>query len=165
MLDFPRYRFPVSGSKNEMMRPLPLATCLALLAALPLMAVHAYQPTPSEADAQATAEAAEADQANAEATEAAETVPPAPAAAVIGDPDHGRMLTYTCHGCHGVIGYKNAYPNFHVPKIGGQSTEYLTAALQGYKQGTRKHPTMQAQAESFSDQDIADLAAYLSTLK
>ena len=52
-----------------------------------------------------------------------------------------------------------------MPRIGGQSAEYLTQALTEYKKGNRKHPTMQAQSESFSDQDIADLSAYLSSLK
>ena len=52
-----------------------------------------------------------------------------------------------------------------MPKIGGQSAEYLTNALTEYKKGARKHPTMQAQSQSFSDQDIADIAAFLSTLK
>jgi cytochrome c553 len=64
-----------------------------------------------------------------------------------------------------VTGYKNVYPTYYVPKIAGQSNEYLLAALKGYKQGTRKHPTMQAQAQSFSDQDLADIAAYLTSLK
>lgn len=68
-------------------------------------------------------------------------------------------------GCHGVTGYKNAYPSYRVPKIGGQSSQYLTQALTEYRQGKRKHPTMQAQAQSFSEQDIADISAYLSTLK
>ncbi|WIH03436.1 cytochrome c [Xanthomonas translucens pv. graminis] len=89
----------------------------------------------------------------------------APAAAVAGNADNGRLLTYTCQGCHGVTGYKNAYPSYRVPKIGGQSAQYLTQALSEYRLGKRKHPTMQAQAESFSDQDIADIAAYLTTLK
>jgi cytochrome c553 len=82
-----------------------------------------------------------------------------------GSAEKGKPLTYTCQGCHGVTGYKNAYPSYQVPKITGQSTEYVVNALTGYKQGTRKHPTMQAQAESFSEQDIADIAAYLSSLK
>lgn len=77
----------------------------------------------------------------------------------------GKQLAYTCQGCHGVVGYKNAYPNYHVPKIGGQSAEYLVNALTEYRQGKRKHPTMQAQAGSFSEQDIADIAAFLSSLK
>ena len=75
------------------------------------------------------------------------------------------MLTYTCQGCHGITGYKNAYPSYHVPRIGGQSEQYLVNALTEYREGHRKHPTMQAQAQSFSAQDIADIAAYLSSLK
>jgi cytochrome c553 len=74
-------------------------------------------------------------------------------------------LSYTCQGCHGVTGYKNAYPNFHVPRIGGQSVDYLTQALTEYQQGKRKHPTMQTQSQSLTAQEIADLAAYLSSLK
>ena len=52
-----------------------------------------------------------------------------------------------------------------MPKITGQSAEYLANALIEYRKGARKHPTMQAQAQSFSEQDIADIAAYLSSLK
>lgn len=83
-------------------------------------------------------------------------------AAADGDAARGKQLTYTCQGCHGITGYKNAYPNYHVPRIGGQSAQYLTNALMEYRSGARKHPTMQAQAQSFSEQDIADIAAYLS---
>ncbi|OLI87755.1 c-type cytochrome, partial [Xanthomonas oryzae] len=96
---------------------------------------------------------------------------PAPAAvaatpaAPTGNPSNGRLLAYTCQGCHGVTGYKNAYPSYRVPKIGGQTSQYLTQALTEYRQGKRKHPTMQAQAQSFSEQDIADISAFLSTLK
>ncbi len=136
-----------------MMRPLPLAACLALAAALPL-ALTAQTPTSEAAPAPAPAAAAAA------------PAPAAPAAApVTGNADKGRTLTYTCQGCHGITGYKNAYPNYHVPRIGGQSAEYLVNALTEYKKGARKHPTMQAQSESFSDQDIADIAAFLSTVK
>lgn len=88
----------------------------------------------------------------------------APRPAASGDAERGHELTYTCQGCHGIAGYKNAYPNYHVPLIGGQSSIYLVNALGEYRKGTRKHPTMQAQAQSFSDQDIADIAAYLSGL-
>ncbi len=99
------------------------------------------------------------------ATAPATTPATAPATAPVGDAARGKQLTYTCRGCHGVEGYKNAYPNFHVPRIGGQAPEYLSSALHDYKQGRRTHPTMQAQAQSFSDQDIADIAAFLSGLK
>ncbi|TZF91376.1 c-type cytochrome [Cognatilysobacter lacus] len=97
---------------------------------------------------------------------------PAPAAAtaqaattVKGNAERGHELTFTCKGCHGVTGYRNAYPNYHVPRLAGQNEQYLINALTGYREGTRKHPTMQAQAQSFSPQDIADIAAYLATLK
>ena len=138
-----------------MMRPLPLAACLALAATLSVAVVTAQTPTT----------AAPAEPAPAPATAVAPATPaPAPATPV-GNPQTGRTLAYTCQGCHGVTGYKNAYPSFHVPRIGGQSAEYLTQALTEYKKGNRKHPTMQAQAQSFSDQDIADLSAYLSSVK
>ena len=105
------------------------------------------------------------------ATEAAAAEAPATAAApaapapLAGNVENGRILAYTCQGCHGITGYKNAYPSYRVPKIGGQSAQYLTQALTEYREGKRKHPTMQAQSMSFSPQDIADLSAYLSTLK
>ena len=76
----------------------------------------------------------------------------------------GKNKAYTCTGCHGIAGYKNVYPHYHVPLIGGQNYDYLVAALTEYKNGNRKHPTMEAQAVSFSDQDIADIAAYLASL-
>ena len=82
-----------------------------------------------------------------------------------GDAARGKQLAYTCTGCHGIVEYKNAYPSYRVPKIGGLNEAYIVAALTGYKKGERNHPTMKAQASSFSDQDIADIAAYLSSLK
>ncbi|MEA9488133.1 c-type cytochrome [Xanthomonas campestris] len=128
------------------MRPLPLAACLALVVFLPFGGASA---TPSVPTPPAPAAAA----------------PPPATPAPSGNAGNGRQLAYTCQGCHGVTGYKNAYPSYRVPKIGGQSAQYLTQALTEYRQGKRKHPTMQAQAQSFSEQDIADIATYLSTLK
>lgn len=125
------------------MRPQPLAACFALAFALISGAAHADPQSASPA------------------------VPPASAApaAPTGNAEAGKVLAYTCQGCHGITGYKNAYPSYRVPKIGGQSAQYLTQALTEYREGKRKHPTMQAQSMSFSTQDIADLSAYLSTLK
>lgn len=88
----------------------------------------------------------------------------APAVLAAGNAAAGRDKVYTCHGCHGITGYENAYPNYHVPKIAGQNEQYLIDALNAYKSGARSHPTMQAQADSLSAQDIADIAAYLSSL-
>ena len=77
-----------------------------------------------------------------------------------GDVERGETLAYTCLGCHGIEGYRNAYPSFRVPKLGGQKAEYIAAALRGYRAGERKHGTMQGQAVSLSDEEIDDLAAY-----
>ena len=135
-----------------MMRPLSIAASLAMvLVASAVTAQNAA--TPPASDPAATPAAA---------------APAAPAAAPAtpsGDATRGKDLTYTCRGCHGVEGYKNAYPSYHVPKLGGQSEVYLRNALLEYRGAKRKHPTMQAQAESFSEQDIADIAAYLSSIK
>jgi len=88
----------------------------------------------------------------------------AQSASAEGNVERGATLGYTCLGCHGVEGYRNAYPSYRVPKLGGQKASYLIVALQGYRDGTREHPTMTAQAASLSDEDIQDAAAYLATL-
>ena len=148
-----------------MMRPLQIAACLAF--ALTAFAVTAQDPaaTAEQAADPAAAQAqAEAAPAMAPAAEVAAAAAPA-APALQGDAVSGKGLTYTCRGCHGVTGYKNAYPNYHVPKLGGQSETFLRNALLEYRSGNRKHPTMQAQAEGYSEQQIADIAAFLSSLK
>ncbi len=66
-----------------------------------------------------------------------------------------------CIGCHGIPGYKMAYPHvYHVPMIVGQNAKFIEVALNAYKSGERKHPTMAAIAGTLSDKDIAELAAY-----
>lgn len=70
-----------------------------------------------------------------------------------------------CVGCHGIIGYRASFPEVHrVPKIAGQSAQYIAAALKAYKTGDRKHPTMRGIAESLSEQDIADISTYYQDL-
>jgi cytochrome c553 len=81
----------------------------------------------------------------------------------LADGEAGRLKSNTCMGCHGIPGYTNAYPTYRVPKLGGQSPEYLAAALKAYRSGERPHKTMQAQAANLSDQDIQDIAAFLAT--
>lgn len=81
-----------------------------------------------------------------------------------GDVESGKIIAYTCLGCHGIEGYRNAYPSYRVPKLGGQKEAYLVAALQGYRDGTRKHTTMNAQAQSLSTEDIENVSAYIATL-
>lgn len=82
-----------------------------------------------------------------------------------GNIENGQLLAFTCAGCHGIAEFRNAYPNFRVPKIAGQNETYLVNALKAYRNGDRQHPTMVAQASSFSEQDIADLAAYFASRK
>ena len=77
------------------------------------------------------------------------------------DPAAGKEKTRMCAGCHGISGYKTAFPEvYSVPRLGGQHAAYIVKALQAYKSGERKHPTMTAIAASLSDKDMADLAAY-----
>ena len=84
-------------------------------------------------------------------------------AAPVGDAKEAHKKIAMCEGCHGIPGYKTAYPDvYHVPKLGGQQAAYISAALHAYKAGQRKHPSMRGIAASLSDKDIADLAAYYS---
>jgi len=84
------------------------------------------------------------------------------AAQADGDAAAGRQKFYMCMGCHGIANYNNVYPTYRVPKLGGQNAQYITSALGEYKSGERSHATMHAQASSLSDQDIADIAAFLA---
>jgi cytochrome c553 len=81
-----------------------------------------------------------------------------------GDAVAGAKLNASCIGCHGIPGYQSSFPQVHhVPMISGQNAKYIAAALNAYKKGDRKHPTMRAVAASLSEQDIANLAAYYAT--
>ena len=86
-------------------------------------------------------------------------------AAAKGDPEAGNIMLNSCGGCHGIPGYKNVYPTFNVPKLGGQNAPYLSSALRDYKSGSRVHGTMQLQAESLSIQDVEDIVAGISTFQ
>ena len=76
----------------------------------------------------------------------------------------GKNKISMCTGCHGIPGYKTVYPYmYQVPMITGQQALYMVNALQAYKSGARSHPSMRGIAQSLSDQDMADLAAYYSS--
>ena len=88
------------------------------------------------------------------------------AADVVGNASAARNKIEMCIGCHGIPGYKTAFPEVYlVPMIGGQSAKYIEAALRAYQKGERKHPSMRGIAASLTDEDIADLAAYYSQQK
>jgi cytochrome c553 len=83
------------------------------------------------------------------------------AADIVANPKAAPNKIEQCIGCHGIPHYKASFPEvYQVPMIGGQSAKYIEAALNAYKKGDRKHPSMQGIAASLSDQDIADIAAY-----
>jgi cytochrome c553 len=84
---------------------------------------------------------------------------------VTGKAQDGAKKVAMCVGCHGIIGYQASFPEIHkVPMIAGQSATYIVSALTAYKGGDRKHPTMRAIADTLTEQDMADLAAYYSQL-
>ncbi len=87
-----------------------------------------------------------------------------PVRAADGDPAAGQQKKQMCEGCHGLAGYRTAYPSvFSAPKIGGQGAAYIVKTLQDYRSGARKHPSMNGVAGSLRDQDMADLAAYYAS--
>jgi len=90
----------------------------------------------------------------------------AAAAEVVGNAKAAESKVSMCIGCHGIPGYKTAFPEvYQVPALGGQSPKYLESALRAYQKGERKHPSMRGIAAGLSDQDIADVAAYYAEQK
>jgi len=66
-----------------------------------------------------------------------------------------------CQGCHGIEGWKTAYPEvYHVPKLGGQNAAYIVSALKEYKSGDRDFGTMRAMASDLSEDDMKQLGEY-----
>jgi cytochrome c553 len=88
----------------------------------------------------------------------------APGTALAQDAAAGQTKAAMCIGCHGIPGYQASFPEvYKVPKISGQNAKYIVAALNAYKKGERKHPTMRSVAASLTDADMADLAAFYET--
>jgi cytochrome c553 len=85
----------------------------------------------------------------------------AQAAAPVGKAEDGAKKVAMCQGCHGIPGWKTAFPEvYHVPRIAGQHQQYLVSALKAYKNGERPNETMRSIAVQLTDKDMADLAAY-----
>ncbi len=80
-----------------------------------------------------------------------------------GDVSAGQVKAIPCMGCHAIPGYSNVYPTYHVPRVGGQHSVYIVAALKAYQSKERSHPTMQAQASTLSEDDMKDIAAYFAS--
>ncbi len=76
-------------------------------------------------------------------------------------PSSDEVPVSMCIGCHSIPGYQASFPSvYRVPKIGGQSQQYIEAALKAYRQGARNHPSMTAVAKGLTDQQISAVAAY-----
>jgi YVTN family beta-propeller protein len=78
-----------------------------------------------------------------------------------GNPVAGKAKSAVCASCHGEAGVSatDAFPN-----LAGQGYTYLVKQLTAFHDGTRKDPVMEPMAKSLSSADIADLAAYYSSL-
>jgi cytochrome c553 len=84
-----------------------------------------------------------------------------PQGAKKGDAEGAKGKTSMCIGCHGIPLYQTVYPEvYKVPKIAGQTPQYIVKALQAYRSGERSHPSMQGIAKSLTDKDMEELAAY-----
>jgi cytochrome c553 len=79
-----------------------------------------------------------------------------------GDPAAGKAKAQMCAVCHGLNGVARV-PD--AANLAGESTLYLTRQLQAFKIGQRQHEQMTLIAQSLSDQDMADLAAWYSSIK
>lgn len=78
-----------------------------------------------------------------------------------GNAQAGANKVAMCLGCHSIPGYQASFPEvYKVPKISGQSARYIESALEAYKKADRRHPTMRGVADSLSEQDMADVAAF-----
>lgn len=81
---------------------------------------------------------------------------------LVGDAAAGQAKTAVCGACHNPDGNSLA-PNF--PKLAGQGERYLTKQLHDIKDGKRTVLEMTGMLTAFSDQDLADIAAYFSSQK
>jgi cytochrome c553 len=74
----------------------------------------------------------------------------------------GRQKAAQCVACHGMEGFA---PNPTFPHLAGQNAAYLEVQLRQFRAGERYHPLMTPIAETLSDRDIDELAAYYSELQ
>lgn len=86
----------------------------------------------------------------------------AAAIAQAADPAAGKQkFDATCSACHGANGI-SVVPIY--PNLAGQKGEYLVAQLKAFRDSSRQNPIMQPMAKGLTDTDIANIAAYLSSL-
>jgi cytochrome c553 len=79
------------------------------------------------------------------------------------DAARGKTLATVCLTCHGVEGKQADVPPFHIPKLAGQRAEVIFQALRDYKSGMRMSDVMGPMATPLTEQDMRDVAEYLSS--
>lgn len=73
----------------------------------------------------------------------------------------GKNKSAVCATCHGADG-NSINPVW--PSLAGQNQNYLSKQMTDFRDGNRKDVTMSPMAAALTDQDIADLAAYYTSL-
>lgn len=85
--------------------------------------------------------------------------------AVAGDVAAGEA-TYSAKGCMGCHGPAGNSPNPAMfPKTAGKEESYLLTQLKAFRSGERSNPMMSPMANGLTDEEIANLAAYLAEQK
>jgi len=78
----------------------------------------------------------------------------------VADNDRGAQLAATCASCHRLDGRDKG-----IPSIIGLDEETFIRAMQAFKSGERPSQIMRVMSRSLSNEEIATLAHYLSTLR
>lgn len=86
---------------------------------------------------------------------------PLSSSAIAADAAAGKAKSATCAACHGLAGIS---PNDMWPNLAGQKQGYLVAQMKAFRDGQRVNPIMSPMAAGLSDDDIANIAAYYSSL-
>lgn len=74
----------------------------------------------------------------------------------------GHAVADTCMGCHNLPSYNNVYPTYNVPKVWGQTADYVSAVFKQYTNGNRAHATMQAQSHTLDENERKQVAAFFA---
>ena len=78
-----------------------------------------------------------------------------------GDAAAGKAKSASCAMCHG----PNGEGTQMAPKLAGKPAAQLDQAMQDYKAGKKDNAMMKSAAASLSADDMANLAAYYTSLK
>jgi cbb3-type cytochrome c oxidase subunit III len=95
----------------------------------------------------------------------AASAPAVPAKVVVTKPDLVKgeaSFTAVCAACHGADGNSGTPAN---PKLSQQHPEYLVKQLTEYKSGKRKNAIMQGMAAMLSEQDMKNIAFWVTSKK